>query len=137
MNLYVLRLCKSGANGGEILSESVHDSFESALEAIPASSREHLDARACADIKHTLDDVGAWTICGRGDLSYMIHTRRADSPIARAREAAHVTQAELARRIGKPRSQVCDWEAGRRNPKLDALKKIADALGVPLDDLIK
>ena len=59
-----------------------------------------------------------------------------DSPIARAREAAHVTQAELARRIGKPRSQVCDWEAGRRNPKLDTLKKIADVLGIELTDLI-
>lgn len=137
MKLYVLRLCKAGANGGEILSESVHDSFKSAMDAIPANSREHLDARACADIKHTLNDVGAWTICGRGDLSYVIHTRRTDSPIARAREAAHVSQSELARLIGKPRSQVCDWEAGRRNPKLDALKKIADALGVPLDDLTK
>lgn len=83
MDLYVLRLCKADINGGKILSESVHDSFESAMDAIPASSREHLDARACADIKHTMGDVGAWTICGRGDLSYVIHTRRADRQLRR------------------------------------------------------
>lgn len=61
----------------------------------------------------------------------------AESPIAIARNRAGISQAELARRIGKPRSQVCDWESGRRNPKLDALQKIAVALGVSLDDLIK
>lgn len=57
--------------------------------------------------------------------------------ITRARESAGITQAELARRIGKSRSQLCDWEAGRRNPKLDILMTIAETLKIPLADLLK
>ena len=59
------------------------------------------------------------------------------SPITVARESAGISQSELARRIGKSRQQVHDWESGARNPKLDALMKIAQALGVPLEALLQ
>lgn len=59
------------------------------------------------------------------------------SPITAARESAGISQAELARRIGKSPQQVHNWESGFRTPKLDALLKIAEALGVPLETLLQ
>lgn len=53
-----------------------------------------------------------------------------------ARKKAGFTQIELAEKIGVAQQQLARWETGGRNPKLDALRKIATACGVPLDDLI-
>ena len=71
---YVLRLCEAGYNGWKVLSESVHNTFDEAMNTIPFKM-EFDDARSRADIKNTLDSVGAWTIWGIGDLSYVIHVR--------------------------------------------------------------
>lgn len=71
---YVLRLCEAGFNGGKVLSESVHNTFDEAMDAIPFKM-EFDDARSRADIKNTLDSVGSWSIWGIGDLSYVIHVR--------------------------------------------------------------
>ena len=59
------------------------------------------------------------------------------SAIARARMAAGMTQAQLAEAIGVKPQQVGSWERGLRNPKLDALNRIAVALGCELTDLLK
>ncbi len=58
------------------------------------------------------------------------------SPIARARLKAEMTQAQLAERLGVTPAQISNWETGFRRPKLEALKKIADATGTQLDELI-
>lgn len=71
---YVLRLYETVYNGGKVLSESVHNTFDEAMNAIPFKM-EFDDAHSRADIKNTLDSVGAWTIWGIGDLSYVIHVR--------------------------------------------------------------
>ena len=70
---YVLRLCTADHNGGAILYESIHDTFDEAMDAIPVKD-EFDSARSRADIKNTLDSVGSWAICGIGNLSYVIHT---------------------------------------------------------------
>lgn len=57
------------------------------------------------------------------------------SPITRARMAAGLTQAQLAEKIGVLPQQIGSWERGERNPKLDALRRIAAALGCTIDDL--
>lgn len=59
-----------------------------------------------------------------------------DSQIALARLARGMTQAQLAAAIGVSTSQIALWETGARNPKLNALQKIAAALDIKLDDLI-
>lgn len=59
------------------------------------------------------------------------------SAIAAARIARGMTQSQLGAAIGVLGTQVSNWERGSRRPKLDALRRIADALNVPLDDLIK
>ena len=71
---YVLRLREFDYNGGKVLFESVHNTFDEAMDAIPFKM-EFDDARSRADIKNTLDSVGAWSIWGIGDLFYVIHVR--------------------------------------------------------------
>jgi transcriptional regulator with XRE-family HTH domain len=53
--------------------------------------------------------------------------------IVRARESAGISQAELARRIGVPRSVMNVYEHGRREPGADVLLHIVAATGNQLD----
>jgi transcriptional regulator with XRE-family HTH domain len=51
------------------------------------------------------------------------------------REAAGMTQAELAAAAGVPLRTYQTWEQGVRTPLFDAVAKVAEALDVSLDDL--
>ena len=53
--------------------------------------------------------------------------------IIQARNDLHITQAELARRIGTTKSNISRLESGNYNPSLDMLTKIARALGKNLE----
>lgn len=52
--------------------------------------------------------------------------------IKRARQAAGVTQQELADRLGIKAVGVSQWETDKRNPKKETLARIAEALDVPM-----
>lgn len=56
--------------------------------------------------------------------------------IQRARKAAGLTQSQLAEKIGKGFSTVQKYELGLSNPPVEVLRKIAEALGVPLASLV-
>ena len=62
--------------------------------------------------------------------------------IKNARLTVGITQAELARRLGVTPQAISQYERGEKKPKIETIKKIADALGVswfqlsPLDDLV-
>lgn len=49
-----------------------------------------------------------------------------------ARKSANMTQAELAQKLDIPFQSISQWERDARNPKLETLQRIADALQVPL-----
>ena len=51
------------------------------------------------------------------------------------RLAADMTQAQLAERVGVQYQSVSKWETGVSMPDVMLLPKIADALGVTIDDL--
>lgn len=57
--------------------------------------------------------------------------------IKQAREEASLSQAECARRAGLPDSRTL-WriETGRSEPSVDAVKRIAEVIGVTTDSLI-
>ena len=57
--------------------------------------------------------------------------------IKAARKKAGMTQAQLAEKLGISYVGVSQWENDLRNPKLDTLQRIASALGVPVQDLIR
>jgi transcriptional regulator with XRE-family HTH domain len=56
--------------------------------------------------------------------------------LARLRATAGLSTAELARRSGVARATLTALEAGQGNPTLETLYALANALGVPLSDLI-
>lgn len=53
------------------------------------------------------------------------------------REAAGMTQAELAAAVGLHPSAVCLYEAGKRTMKVSIAIRIARALNCTLDELMK
>jgi transcriptional regulator with XRE-family HTH domain len=56
--------------------------------------------------------------------------------IREARQAAGLNQSELARRCGVVPSHICDYERGQWNPRRRTLRRIAQALGCPVERLI-
>jgi transcriptional regulator with XRE-family HTH domain len=56
--------------------------------------------------------------------------------LKRLREAAGLTQATFATAVGSPLRTVQNWEQGHREPGLDMLKPIAEALGASVDELV-
>jgi transcriptional regulator with XRE-family HTH domain len=62
------------------------------------------------------------------------------SNLQRLRAAKEWTQAELAERSGVPLRTIQNYEGGHRGirsgPRMDALKKLAGALGVTIDALL-
>ena len=57
--------------------------------------------------------------------------------ILKARKNLGISQAELAKRLGKVQGAVAMWEKGIREPKLSELEKIAEALMIPTAELIE
>lgn len=53
------------------------------------------------------------------------------------RKTMGITQEELAKRIGVTQGTVAQWEKGLTHPAFDKLPKVADVLGVTVDELIK
>jgi len=53
--------------------------------------------------------------------------------ILAARLAAKMSQAALARAIGTSQSRVSKWERGEETPRVDALRRIAQATGRQLE----
>lgn len=52
------------------------------------------------------------------------------------RSQANLKQRELAEKLGVSEAMICQWETGKRIPKKETIKKIADGLGVSPSDLI-
>ena len=56
--------------------------------------------------------------------------------IKEQRVQLRLSQAELAKRVGVSRSTIAMWETGGSQPDNDALRRIADILGVSTDYLL-
>lgn len=56
--------------------------------------------------------------------------------IKQLREAAGMTQAELAARMNLTTPSINKWELGRANPTLPNLIQLADIFRVPLDVVV-
>ncbi|WP_270599253.1 helix-turn-helix domain-containing protein [Faecalicoccus pleomorphus] len=58
-----------------------------------------------------------------------------EDKIRQARLRKGITQNQIAEKIGISQPTYAQWENGKRKPKLETLKKIADALEVPVSIL--
>lgn len=52
------------------------------------------------------------------------------------RQAAQLSQTELARMIGVPQQSIAFWELGSKPPRSEVLVKLARALGVRVESLL-
>ena len=57
--------------------------------------------------------------------------------IRRIREQKKMSQGDICRKLGFDRAQISNVEAGKGNPTLSTIEKIAQALGVASDKLLK
>jgi transcriptional regulator with XRE-family HTH domain len=64
-------------------------------------------------------------------------TSRLGKNIKRIREQKNMTQGDICRAVGLDRAQMSNIEAGKGNPTLAAIEKIAQALGATSDELLK
>lgn len=55
--------------------------------------------------------------------------------VAQLRKLKDWTQDDLAKMLNVHKSHVSRWESGRMLPKVDTLKRLAEVLGVGLDEL--
>ena len=56
--------------------------------------------------------------------------------IKEVRQRLGITQKELARRLETSPQNIAQYENGKRNPKLETIRKIANALDVPFDTIV-
>lgn len=57
--------------------------------------------------------------------------------VRRCRKLRGMTQEQLALEVGMERSYVSDLERGTRNPSVRALGRLADALGIEAQELLR
>ena len=57
--------------------------------------------------------------------------------LKRIRTKKGMSQGDIARALEVHRAYISGIENGKRNPTLATIKKLADALGVPADELLK
>ncbi|MER6198042.1 helix-turn-helix transcriptional regulator [Streptomyces sp. NPDC001586] len=67
----------------------------------------------------------------------LVRRRRLGVRLRAARRQANLTQQELGLRTGIDRSQVGKIEHGKDAALIDTLILMADAIGVPLSDLVR
>lgn len=77
--------------------------------------------------KRWMEDPGFREEYARADEEYALV-----EALVRARAAANLTQAELARRLGTTQSAVARLEGGRVSPSFSTLRRYAEATGTRL-----
>jgi transcriptional regulator with XRE-family HTH domain len=56
--------------------------------------------------------------------------------LAELRKAAAISQTELAHLLGVPQSNIAFWEQSEKPPRSDVLPRMAEILGVRVEDLL-
>lgn len=68
-----------------------------------------------------------------------VHPRRAaiGERIRQHRRGAGLSQVQLGERIGRDHKTIHRWESAITDPSLTDLLLVADAVGIPLDELVR
>ena len=109
------------------------------MVTIPRAEYDRLRAAAddLADLQ-AYDRAKAALKAGEDELipaGYVNRLLNGDSPLRVYRDLRGLTQAALAERSGVNRVTVAEIETGRKQGSVATLRKLADALGVAVDDL--
>ena len=101
-------------------------------ERLCALEEDLADLRAALAVQ-TQIDAGAEELVPWDVASRLIDGQ---APVRVWREHRGLSQSALARASGVHRVQVADIEAGRKTGSVHTLRKLADALGVAVEDLL-
>lgn len=63
-------------------------------------------------------------------------TDKFNENLKKARQDAHMTQGEVAEKIGVAKNTYCNWELGKREPDIMKIKALARLFGVSVDYLV-
>jgi DNA-binding XRE family transcriptional regulator len=105
----------------------------------PPARRSRLRGFACAGCRAWVESAGFHGRNADGALCRRCLARRAAPLGVRLRSlrlAAGLTRADLARRAGVDDTTVSACERGPRRPWARTVQRLAEALGVPLDELV-
>ena len=102
-------------------------------------SRERYETLVAA--KEDLEDILAFDRAMADDReglphAFMLRLIAGENPLAVFRAWRGLGQTDLAKRSGVNRVQIIDIESGRKTGSVATLKKLADALGISIDDLV-
>ncbi|MFA5029627.1 MAG: helix-turn-helix transcriptional regulator [Patescibacteria group bacterium] len=64
-------------------------------------------------------------------------SRKLGINVRRIREEKGMTQGDLCRKLGLDRAYLSNVESGKKNPTLATMERIAEALDVSVDELLK
>jgi transcriptional regulator with XRE-family HTH domain len=73
----------------------------------------------------------------RSDPNHHTRAQTFGENLREARRAAGLSQEELAKRAGIDRPTISGYEHGKREPNMSTLVKLARALGVPAEALVR
>lgn len=109
------------------------------MVTIPRAEYDRLRAAAedLADLQ-AYDRSKAAMAAGEDELipaEYVNRLLNGDSPVRVYRDLRGLTQNNLAERAGVNRVTVAEIETGRKQGSVATLRKLADALGVAVDDI--
>ncbi len=103
-----------------------------ALRNVAEFEEDQADSRAALAVQARIDD-GIEEFVPGTVVSRLVD---GESPLRVWREYRGLSQAALARAASTSRAQIVDIEAGRRTGSVRTLRRLADALGVGLDDVV-
>ncbi|PWB38334.1 MAG: DNA-binding protein [Parcubacteria group bacterium] len=64
-------------------------------------------------------------------------SRKLGVNVRRIREEKGMTQGDLCRKLALDRAYLSNVESGKKNPTLATIERLAEALGVSVDELLK
>lgn len=121
--LLLKRPLSQADDGAEVVSIELSDQADTATLQLESGGRVKI---AAAEVRHETSADASGSL---GDLSG-IDGVRLGARLRELRQAAGLTQAELARRTGIHRPNIARVEAGRHTPSLETLSRLASAIGV-------
>lgn len=83
------------------------------------------------------------TIESRHNIGYTSNITMSDSSkklaenMKKIRARKHMSQGDICRELGVDRAYISTIESGKQNPTLSTIERIAKALGVSVDELLK
>lgn len=71
------------------------------------------------------------------DIIMVTSAKKLGQNMKRIRLAKQMSQGDICRKLGLGRSYISNVESGKNNPTLSTITKLAQALGVRIEELIK